>query len=229
MTATPRPMPGRLRESERLVGTGVSRPRRLPTPGRIARRRFFVRSAKWLLPLLALGLLSLIGLWPEIVRQEESARIAFRRVSGAEVEASRMTDPRYRSVDEHDRPYTVTADVATQISPQRVNLTQPKADVTLENGTWLMVQGKQGVYIQHLGQLDLSGDVTLYRQDGTVMVSDTATTDMKLGGASSNDRTHAEGPFGTLDAQGFTITDKGDVVQFTGPAHMLLNAAEAKQ
>ncbi len=28
----------------------------------------------------------------------------------------------------------------------------------------------------------------------------------------------SEGPFGTLDAQGFTITDKGAAIQFTGPA-----------
>ena len=39
----------------------------------------------------------------------------------------------------------------------------------------------------------------------------------------SSDRTHAEGPFGTLDAQGFVLVDKGAVIQFQGPAHMVLN------
>ena len=36
---------------------------------------------------------------------------------------------------------------------------------------------------------------------------------------------HAEGPFGVLDAQGFTIVDKGTAVQFVGPAHVVLNGA----
>jgi lipopolysaccharide export system protein LptC len=34
---------------------------------------------------------------------------------------------------------------------------------------------------------------------------------------------HAEGPFGTLDAQGFALTDKGSVIQFTGPGRLVLN------
>jgi hypothetical protein len=35
--------------------------------------------------------------------------------------------------------------------------------------------------------------------------------------------THAEGPFGTLDAQGFTATDGGTVIHFAGPGRLLLN------
>ena len=34
---------------------------------------------------------------------------------------------------------------------------------------------------------------------------------------------HAEGPFGVLDAEGFMLTDKGTAVEFTGPAHLVLN------
>jgi lipopolysaccharide export system protein LptC len=37
---------------------------------------------------------------------------------------------------------------------------------------------------------------------------------------------HAEGPFGTLDAQGFAVTDRGAVIQFPGPGRLLLNAAQ---
>ena len=40
------------------------------------------------------------------------------------------------------------------------------------------------------------------------MSTDTATVDLKAGVAAGADMVHAEGPFGTLDAQGFTLTDK---------------------
>ena len=80
--------------------------------------------------------------------------------------------------------------------------------------------------MQHVNELDLQGDVTLYRQDGTTMTSATATTNLKQGAATSDDYTHAEGPFGTLDAQGFTLVDRGAVVQFHGPAHLVLDAAK---
>jgi len=77
--------------------------------------------------------------------------------------------------------------------------------------------------MQHLGQLDLSHDVTLYRDDGTTLHTQSASIDMKASAAAGNEPVHAEGPFGTLDAQGFALTDKGDVIQFVGPARLILN------
>jgi lipopolysaccharide export system protein LptC len=174
------------------------------------------------LPAVALLLLATIALWPELDRMRDSARIAFQRVS-AEAGGARLTDAHYRGVDAQGRPYTLTAATAQQDGPERVNLTTPKGDITLSNGTWLMVQSKKGVYLQHSGQLDLSQEVTLYRDDGTTLVTASAAVDLKNGAAASSEPTHAEGPFGTLDAQGFTLTDKGAAVQFAGPAHLVLN------
>jgi lipopolysaccharide export system protein LptC len=89
-----------------------------------------------------------------------------------------------------------------------------------------MLQSKQGVYMQHAQQLDLSHEVTLYRDDGTTMVTASASIDMKNGAAAGSEPVHAEGPFGTLDAQGgFTLVDKGTAVQFLGPAHLVLSGA----
>jgi lipopolysaccharide export system protein LptC len=34
---------------------------------------------------------------------------------------------------------------------------------------------------------------------------------------------HVEGPFGVLDAQGFAVMDKGNAIDFSGPAHVILN------
>jgi len=81
------------------------------------------------------------------------------------------------------------------------------------------------VFLQHANQLDLSGAVTLYRDDGTTMTTASASVDLKNGAAASAEPTHAEGPFGTLDAQGFTLTDKGTAIQFAGPAHLVLNGS----
>jgi hypothetical protein len=49
---------------------------------------------------------------------------------------------------------------------------------------------------------------------------------MKVGAAAGSEPTHVEGPFGVLDAQGFTVMDKGSAIDFPGPAHVVLNAAE---
>jgi lipopolysaccharide export system protein LptC len=215
-------IPARREAAPRLIATGRTRARRSPSPGQLARRRLTVIWAKRLLPVLALALLGTIAVWPELERQTDAARLAIRRLGAVEGNG-RVLDARYQSVDEKGRPYTITAAVAVQAGPQRVNLTKPKGDVTMQNGTWLLVNSRRGVYLQHVGQLDLSGDVTLYRDDGTFLRSPTASIDLKRGAAAGADTVSAEGPFGTLDAMGFALVDKGDVIQFTGPARLVLD------
>ena len=210
------------RPGERLLSATSDRVRRPLTPGGIARRRFFVTVTKWLLPVAALALLSSIALWPEFQRARDQALVAFHRL-GATVDGAEVTDAKYHGVDERDRPYTVTAATAVQVDQTRVNLTAPKGDVSLQNGTWMLVQSRDGVFMQHQNILDLSGDVFLYRDDGTTMRTQSATVDFRNGAASSAEKVHAEGPFGTLDAAGFTLTEKGAVVQFPGPARLLMN------
>lgn len=217
------PAGGHRRPGSRLAAA-AARMHRLPSARHLARRHTVVILAKWLLPALALALLSSIALWPEFDSTTEEARLAFKRIS-AEIHGAELIDARYHGIDDKGRPYTVTAATAQQNGPERIDLTSPKADITLENGSWVMLQAKQGVYRQNSKQLDLSRDVTLYRDDGTTMVTASAAIDMKNSAAAGAEPVHAEGPFGVLDAQGFTLLDKGAIIQFTGPANLLLNGA----
>jgi lipopolysaccharide export system protein LptC len=205
-----------------LLGGSGSRDRLPPAPRRIARRRFLITLTKWVLPLTAMALLASIALWPEIEDSVIQSRLRMNHVSG-EVEGGKLLDARYNGLDEKSRPYTVTAATAWQLDPQRVGLTMPKGDITLANGTWLMVTSKEGTFMQHLKQLDLVKDVTLYRDDGTTLHTESASVDLKAGAAAGADPVHAEGPFGVLDAKGFTVMDKGAAIDFPGPAHLVLN------
>ncbi|MBV9539193.1 MAG: LPS export ABC transporter periplasmic protein LptC [Acidisphaera sp.] len=199
--------------------------RRAPSAGGMARRRLLVRAAKIVLPVLALAILTVMVLWQDLIGDPTRARFSYRR-GLLEAVSGQIADPRYRGIDERNRPYSVTASSATQHGPELFDLVEPKADVTLENGAWMMVTARNGVFVQHRNVVDLSGNVTIYRDDGTTLQTDAATVDLKAGAASSASMTHVEGPFGTLDAQGFAALDRGDVVQFPGPGHLLLNAAK---
>lgn len=205
-----------------LLGGPGSRDRLPPAPGRIARRRFLITLTKWVLPLTAMSLLASIALWPEIEDAATRSRLRMNHVSG-EMDGGNLLDARYNGVDEKGRSYTITAATAKQIDPERVGLTMPKGDITLENGTWLMLTSKEGTFMQHLNQLDLVKDVTLYRDDGTTMHTNSASIDLKAGAAAGSEPVHVEGPFGVLDAQGFTVMDNGTAIDFPGPAHLVLN------
>jgi len=219
MSVAPLPLPPppvQLPRPERLMGSARRR-----LPGGVGHRHFAVGLAKRLLPVVALVLLSLVALWPEMNRDERSRWAA--GVRGIEPQSGQLTDLHYRGVDERDRPYAVTASAAQQVSPERINLVDPKGDINLESGNWLMAQSRDGVYMPHADQLDLSGEVVLYRDDGLTMTTDAATLDLKSGVASGAARVHVEGPFGSLDAQGFAVIDRGAVMQFTGPGRLVLN------
>jgi lipopolysaccharide export system protein LptC len=197
--------------------------RRVPTAGGIARRRWLINASKFLLPAAAVLLLASIALWPEFNRVTDKARLTMQGLR-ATVDGARVTNAHYNGVDERGRPFTVTAATATQRDADRIDLTVPIADITLENGTWINVKSRLGVFMRKAEQLDLSEDVVLYRDDGTTMTTSNATVDMREGAASGAAATHVEGPFGTLDADaGFTTVEKGAAIQFWGPAHVELN------
>jgi lipopolysaccharide export system protein LptC len=104
-----------------------------------------------------------------------------------------------------------------------VNLVEPKGDMTSENGSWTYVESRKGVYIQHSALLDLSDHVVIFRDSGITLRTQSASMDLKAGAAAGDEPTHAEGPFGTLDAQGFALVDKGAVIQFQGKSRLVLN------
>lgn len=227
MTLVPsRPEP---QERERLLNGsfGEAPRRRVPSHLGLARRRLLLATAKFVLPFCSLALLASIAIWPQLQRLMAEGRASIRQLGFVDPGAGRMLEPHYQGLDARGRPYTVTAATANQDGPTKIRLSDPKGDITLQNGSWIMVQAQQGVYVQRAGLLDLSGDVILYRQDGTVMTSATTALDLKQGAATSNDYTHVEGPFGTLDAQGYTLVDKGAVVQFRGPARLVLNGGRS--
>ena len=203
----------------RTLGAGN---RTAPTRGAMLRRRLLVGFSKRLLPLVAVALLALVAMWPEIGRQADRARLAWQIPRGAS-EIGQLSDARYHGVDEHGQPYTITSIAARQVGQDRIDMIRPIGDLMLESGGWAIVQADTGVYMQKGGQLDLSGNVVLYRDDGTVMQTDAASVDVKDGAAAGSARTHVEGPFGTLDAQGFSLLDRGAVVRFDGPGRLLLN------
>jgi lipopolysaccharide export system protein LptC len=204
-----------------------SRARVQVSAGSITRRRVAVRLAKLLLPVGALALLSTIALWPEIDGVADRGRMAFRRAAQTEAEAMRISGARYQGVDDQNRPYNLTADSAVQQEKTGlIDLDKPRADILLTNGAWMLLESREGEYNRPQNLLDLKGDVTLWHDNGTTMKTDAAHIDVHAGEADSNMPTAAQGPFGTIESQGFRLRERGQVMIFTGQSHAVL---EGKQ
>lgn len=217
--------PGRERQS-RLE---PSRPRRAPSAGALARRRVLLRLARLALPLGAAALLALIMFWPDM--DGGPARLSFQRGPALVPEALTVVEPRYRGLDEMNRPYTLTADAGRVAREggavgEVVVLDRPRADMLLSDGSWVYLESVSGRYARPDGLLDLAGDVTVYHDRGMMVRTEAAAVQVEAGRAQGDRATHAQGPFGTIESEGFEIIERGAVVVFTGRARALLVARE---
>jgi lipopolysaccharide export system protein LptC len=212
----------RVRRDSRLVTRPPTRKRSVSHRA-IARRARLILWTKRVLPAVALILLALVVMWPEINRLTAAGQSAVQGMHGNDPLGGDLIDAHYRGVDNRGQPYTVTAASGEQVSPEQVDMVEPKADMTVQSGNWVIVQADRGVYMQHKAQLDLAGHVVMYRDDGIFLRTETATLDLKAGFAAGSQVVSVEGPFGTIDATGFSAADKGTILQFTGPARLVLN------
>jgi lipopolysaccharide export system protein LptC len=107
-----------------------------------------------------------------------------------------------------------------------IDLAKPRADILLTNGAWMLLESHDGEYNRPANLLDLKGDVTLWHDNGTTMKTEAAHIDVRAGEAESKLPTAAQGPFGTINSEGFRLRDRGQVMFFTGKSHAVL---EGKQ
>jgi lipopolysaccharide export system protein LptC len=186
-----------------------------------------VAVAKRALPLAALALLSSIALWPEFESAAERGRVSFRRVAEVRPDALHVINPRYQGVDDQNRPFNVTAATAVQTASEDVvALRVPRADLLLSDGGWIYLEARDGLYDKPQNRLDLDGAVTVHHDDGTQFATERAALDLAAGAAQGDRPVAAQGPFGTLTAEGFRLTERGQVVLFTGKARVVLEGGE---
>lgn len=183
-----------------------------------------VRFLRVALPIVALFLVALVGVWPYVQKENIAFTIGFVTSEITGDQSPVMVNPRYTGTDGEERPYSITADLAHNLvqDTERVDLDNPKADITLEDGTWLVVTADNGVYARDSETLDLSGSVNLFQDEGYELRSETVRVDLAAGTAESSTPSEGQGPFGNLTSEGFRVLNVGKTVLFTGKSHLVL-------
>lgn len=183
-----------------------------------------VRFLKFMLPFVALCLVALVAVWPYVQKDTIAFTIGFVTSEIAGDQQPVMVNPRYTGTDGRDRPYSITADLAHNLvqDTEQVDLDNPKADITLDDGTWLVVTADQGVYARANETLALSGSVNLFQDEGYELRSEEVVVDLDKGTAESSTPSEGQGPFGNLTAEGFRVLNVGKTVLFTGKSHLVL-------
>ena len=184
----------------------------------------FVLLAKYALPLVAGIVVVLLVAWPEIQAPPDRFKLGISDLNIETAGGQRVVNARFTGVDSTNRPFSVTAVSAVQLpdSKGRVDLDNPKADVTLQGDSWVAVNSPRGVFWRQTEILDLRGGVQLFHDDGYEFRTELARIDFRNGTASGARPVHGQGPFGTINSDGFEITGNGERILFAGKARLIL-------
>ena len=188
------------------------------------RYSIFVGFLKVLLPAVAVALILLVVVWPEISRDGREFRVRVSDISLEQADSLTMLNARFEGVDDKERQFTLTADEATQTTDDEnlIRLELPKGDITLEDGTWMAMTAREGRYRRDTQMLDLNGEVTLFHDRGFELRTQAAQVDLEAGVARGSEDVEGQGPFGNLEAEGFEVLDRGARVLFTGKSRAVL-------
>jgi lipopolysaccharide export system protein LptC len=184
----------------------------------------FVRVAKYALPLAALVIVCVL-----ITRlttgnsqvQNLASEPAAEKTTPGQIE---LVQPKYEGVDEKGQPYTVTADKATRLDkePDNILFTNPVADITLTDKTWLAAKATSGTFNHTTDVLDLKDNVTIFHDSGYELDAQDLRIYLKLKTARTTLPVHAQGPIGTITAQNMSVLNQGNLIIFGGPATLTL-------
>jgi lipopolysaccharide export system protein LptC len=187
-------------------------------------RSRFVGTMKYILPGLAMLLLVVVVAWPEFASDDDRFRVP-EAVGPIGTSRPQVLNARVLGVDSQSRPFQITADTSAlknEEGREYYFLEQPKADIVLEDGSWVALTAVDGEYEEETKFLYLVGDVNVFHDAGHEFRTPTARFNLEDRSASGDEAVEGQGPLGTLQSEGFRIFDGGDRVLFTGKSEMFV-------
>ncbi len=197
----------------------------------------FVGAMKFLLPFIALVLIGVVLTWPHLNPSEKRFRVGFSSLAATEAMDLEMVNPRLVGFDSQDQPFSLTADLAKNITPSAdfwetadpVEFEMPKADMILEDDTWVVLTAESGVLLPPDRTLELMGEVNLYHDSGYEFETSRAMIDLANSIASGDEIVDGHGPFGHITAEGFRLEKRGGRIHFTGKSSLTLYPGVTRQ
>lgn len=187
---------------------------------------------KLFMPSVAVIAIALMLLWPELISQKERFALGISRpLLVGKTDNLSIVNSRYFSTDSKNQPFKLTARLAIEERPASriINLTDPKADILLNNGMWLMLEADKGTLYQKDNKVILTDNVSAFSDMGHEIHTAKMMIDLTAHAVSSKDKTNAAFPNGTIKSEGLQTFNKGDIIRFTGKAKMVFTLPDKEK
>ena len=184
----------------------------------------FVGITKYALLLIAAGLVALVVAWPQFGDEYEGFRLGMSTITAKATNDQEMLNAIFTGTDRWDRPFTVTAEAAmqSQKNDNLIELELPKADIALQDKSWIVVTANTGTLQKKTQMLDLKGGVNIFHDMGYEFHTPRASIDIGNRTARGDSPVQGQVPFGQISAAGFRLLKNGERIVFTGKARLVL-------
>lgn len=185
-----------------------------------------VRRMRLLLPVIALIVVAVV--MAVAGHEAPLAPVPREQVMPKSISRNELQNPKFQSEDSSNRPYTITAEKATQNTSDMDNimLDKPVADMSLEKEGWVAIKAANGTYNQATGNLNLDGKVEAHHDSGYELETEKMHIDVKSKKLVSTTPVTGHGPSADITASGLEADDVEKKVTFTGPAKLILRPNE---
>lgn len=188
----------------------------------IAQYTRLVRFGKNFLWLLAIAIIMMVVWIASRNNANNGGRMVFTNIPVAPDSENVMKKPRYHGIDVHGRPYTIEADTATQKDKETVALKNVNADLTSDNGAWIALKAGSGLLNTTSKQMVLLNDVEVFYEGGYQFHTNRAYIDTAKGTVQGDSHIEGQGPVGTVEAESFSVLERGNIIRFNDSVRMLL-------
>lgn len=198
----------------------------MPAPGRYSR---FVRAMRVALPVGALALLTLLLAWPRLHGPESD--VITPTADSVDLERDgrvRLDQPRYVGAGSGSRGFSVEAEAARvdPTSPRRIELERMRAELPADDDRDIAVEAGRAVFDRDSGILDLEGGIDVVTDDGYHLRTEAAKVAVDAGLLRTLAPVAGSGPRGELVADRLEVSERGDVLRFSGNVRARLPVAD---
>lgn len=192
-------------------------------------RSRMIERLKYTLPGIALAALVILIGWPQAQKWIYAQQPTLAQTTSVPKTNNTATRPEFKSTDEKNQPYTITADHGIELSAEEVDLTYPRFEIQLKSGGYVVLTSNSGRLNKVTNHMHLEGNVILSHSQGYFLETAQAWIDCNRGSAHGNSHIWGNGPAGSIEAQGFRLADQGTKVSFIGGTQLLLKTGEGSK
>ena len=191
------------------------------------RKSLFIKFLKFVLPLLIVGMLGALLIYPATKKDAEKKIILVAQpIKNVVEEKPVMRNPRFKGMDSKGQAYTITAKQAMQEKPRELHMQEILADLSLNDGGWVSVVADTGTYNMDSTEVFLSGNVSVFLVDkdskNYELKTQSAVIDTNEGTIKGDEAIVAESTIGKFSASSFVANKESGKISFKGPVNLVI-------